>query len=243
MQIQNPTHIPAISSSNQTNNQDIKPVNQVTHTNDTLTISDLGKVTQEIDSLFDKVDNIYMTHLSAEQKQELETSYQQLDTLFESKQPNEAQDKKINALFEKIDSIFTSAEKSLSPNEQDTLSKLESKIDNLLEIENEGFGSQINEDLDSAFKQRDELLTSKLSSQQKNDLKSLNESLNALFDNLTNDENNDKANKLFEKIDNILQSSYNKLSESNKNKVDELDSNINNLFQDLEQTIEENITY
>ncbi|MBU2968548.1 hypothetical protein KO527_04135 [Pseudoalteromonas sp. C2R02] len=243
MQIQNPTHISAISSTNQTNNQDIKPVNQVTHTNDTLKISDLGKVTQEIDSLFDKVDNIYMTHLSAEQKQELETSYQQLDTLFESKQPNEAQDKKINALFEKIDSIFTSAEKSLSPNEQDTLSKLESKIDNLLEIENEGFGSQINEDLDSAFKQRDELLTSKLSSQQKNDLKSLNESLNALFDNLTNDENNDKANKLFEKIDNILQSSYNKLSESDKNKVDELDSNINNLFQDLEQTIEENITY
>ncbi len=69
-----------------------------------------------------------MTHLSAEQKQEFETSYQQLDTLFESEQPNEAQYKKINALFDKIDSIFTSAEKSLSPNEQDTLSKLEVKL-------------------------------------------------------------------------------------------------------------------
>lgn len=243
MQIQNTTQTSTISSTNQTNNQDIKPVNQVTHANDTLNISDLGKVTQEIDSLFDKVDNIYMTHLSADQKKELETSYQQLDTLFESEQPTEAQDKKINALFDKIDSIFTSAEKSLTPDEQDTLSKLESKIDNLLEIENEGFESQINEELDFAFKQRDDLLTSKLSSQQKNELTSLNESLNALFDNLTNDGNNDKANKLFEKIDNILQSSYNKLSDSDKNKVDALDNNINNLYQDLEQTIEENITY
>ena len=56
--------------------------------------------------MYSLFDNIYMTHLTAEQKQELETSYQQLDTLFENIQPNEAQYKKINALFDKIDSIL-----------------------------------------------------------------------------------------------------------------------------------------
>jgi len=243
MQIQNATHISPITSINQTNSLDIKLNNQESHSSDTANISDLGKVTQQIDSLFDKVDNIYMTHLSGDQQKELESSYQQLDALFESEQPNKAQDKKINALFEKIDSIFTSAEKSLTPDEQETLSNLENKIDSLLEIENDGFENKINEELDSAFKQRDELLTSKLSSQQKNELKTLNESLNTLFDNFSDDENTAKANKLFEQIDNILQSSYNKLSDGDKNKVDEIDNNINNLFQDLESTLEDDITY
>ena len=37
--------------------------------------------------------------------------------------------------------------------------------------------------------------------------------------------------------------SYIEDNERDKNKVDELDSNINNLFKDLDKTIEENITY
>jgi len=243
MQIQNSTHISSISNISHPPEQSPKTNNPVSLSTDTLNISDLGKVTQEIDSLFDKVDNIYMTHLSADQKKELEASYQQLDSLFESEQPNDAQEKQINAIFEKIDNIFTAAEKSLTPDEQEALSKLENKIDNLLEIENEGFENQINEELDTAFKQRDELLTSKLTAQQKSELTSLNESLNTLFDNLSEDDNTEKANKLFEKIDNILQSSYNKLSEEDKSTVNEIDNNINNLFQELEDNLDEAIIY
>ncbi|SFD00059.1 hypothetical protein [Pseudoalteromonas denitrificans] len=244
MKIQNqaviaPQHnVKSVQSDSQTTQS-----NNVKSIADKPNISEAGKVTQQIDSLFDKVDNIYMTHLSSEQKKELDTSYKKLDELFEKQELSPAQDKTINALFDKIDEIFTSAEKSLTPKEQETLANLDLKINDLLEVENKGFETQINEELDGLFSQREGLLTSKLSSQQKNELKGLNESLNALFDNLDSDENTQQANKLFEKIDNILQSSYNTLSEDDKNKVDQLDQNINNLFEELDQNFEDSLTY
>jgi len=82
---------------------------------DPINISTLGKINQEIDSLFDKIDkidNIYLSHISAKQQKELTSSYDKLSDIFSNEQT--VNDKSVEKIFNKIDNIFTEAESSLT---------------------------------------------------------------------------------------------------------------------------------
>jgi 5'-3' exonuclease len=149
-------------------------------------------------------------------------------------------DKSVEKIFNKIDNIFTEAESSLTTKEQENLASIEIKIDELLEKENSFFDKNLNE-LDNLFTQRDEVLTSTLNSKQKDQLKQLNESLNNIykaFDNSPVHQESDKqVELLFNKIDSILNASFEQLSEKDKEKVNQYDNDIDTL---LDKTLDFN---
>ena len=224
----------AINDKNQLN---ASPINQ-----DNISLSELGKVSQKIDALFEEVDKIYMTQLSADQKQLLEESYSKLGSIFNKNLSDSEFEKKANAVFAKIDDIFAGAERKLSQEEKEKLNALNEQIDSLLSIEEEHFEQQMSNEVDIALQQRDELLISNLSANQKNELKSLNESLAMLFED-SGFTNADEVNKIFDKIDGILDASFYQLSEANRNKVNQLDSEIDHLFNEMYQFDTADVTY
>ena len=59
-------------------------------------ISEPAKMNQTIDILFDRADEIYMSHITPQQKKELAESYQLLDNIFTKENPSEIEQKNVD---------------------------------------------------------------------------------------------------------------------------------------------------
>ena len=89
------------------------------------------------------------------------------------------------------------------------------------------------EKVDKLFQQSEDLLSSKLTTEQKKTLDGLNQQLNSLFEQ--NNVDDEAAEGLFDKIDNILNQGYEKLSNDEKNKLDNYHVEIDELFTQFDQ--------
>lgn len=204
--------------------------NQLT---DEVSISSLGSINQKIDSLFTQADAIYQSHITPNQQKALNESYTKLDELFSNSSPSDHQQKNADILFSKIEQIFTQAEKQLTSSEKEQLAVIDSQLDELLGKEDMQLEYIFNEDVEKLFQQSEDLLTSKLSAEQKKSLDDLNNQLNSLFEKSNVED--ETVDKLFDKIDNILNISFDKLSSNEKYKFDNYNQEIDELFKLREQ--------
>ncbi len=204
---------------------------------DEVSISSQGSTYQKIDSLFNQADAIYQSHIPPKQLELLNESYAQLDELFSKSSPSDLEQKNADVLFDKIDHIFEQAEKQLTLPEKEQLVAINTKLDELLGTEELQLEDDFNEKIDTLFQQSDDLLNSKLTTEQKKTLDDLNKQLNSLFEK--NNLNDEAAEGIFDKIDNILNQGYEKLSNDEKNKLNNYDTNIDELFSQLDQEYNE----
>lgn len=222
----------AVSEQINQQNNTTPPINSSTKET-SVSISPQGSINQDIDTLFDKADAIYQSHITPKQQKALDENYAKLDELFSKNSPSDVEQKNADALFDKIDKIFEMAEKQLTPAEKEQLAAIDSKLDELLGAEDMQLEDAFSEEIESLFKQSEDLLTSKLSTEQKKSLDDLNEQLNALFEKNNGD---DKAvDGIFDKIDSIINQGYDKLSANEKDKLTSLDKEIDQLFGQLDQ--------
>lgn len=203
---------------------------------DTVQFSDQSMIHNQIDDLYSQVDGIYMSHVSAADKKTLEKAYAELDKLYQSGQTTEAQDKRAEELFGQIDKIFSSAEAKLSPEDKKKVDALNEKIDVLFEQYDEDYFEELPDELlaelEPLEQELDQILTSKLSKEQKDKLDGLHAQIGKLFERTEHSEADEKAiEKAFDKIDNIMNKSFQALSDEDKQRVNQLESQIDGLFE------------
>ena len=204
---------------------------------DEVSISSQGNTYQKIDSLFNQADAIYQSHIPPKQLKLINESYAKLDELFSKSSPSELEQKNADLLFDKIDQVFEQAEKQLTPAEKEQLVTINVKLDELLGTEDLQLEDEFSEKIDKLFQQSDDLLNSKLTTEQKKILDGLNQQLNSLFEK--SDVDDEAAEGIFDKIDNILNQGYEKLSNDEKDKLNDYDIEIDELITQLEQGSDE----
>ena len=197
-------------------------------------ISSLGKIHQNIDDLFSKVDDIYMSHLSKAQQTEIQDKYKALDDIFNSSDPSEVALHNADKIFNRIDELFSHAESSLTDADYKKLDGIDKKLATLFDKET-SIEEGVFEKIDTLSEQQDAVIVSSLNGKQKEALSSLNKSLSDLFEkqDLTK-EQTQKVNQLFDSIDNILNKAFDNLSEKEKEKIVSMDEAINKLYEKLE---------
>jgi tRNA C32,U32 (ribose-2'-O)-methylase TrmJ len=230
--------ITGVKKSNSTDNIQVNNNNKTTSlsTADEISISSQGMNNQKIDSLFDKADAIYQSHITPAQQKSLNESYAQLDELYSKSSPSDQEQKNADAIFDKIDKIFEQAEKKLTPLEKEQLETINTKLDELLGAEDIQLENGFSEEIEQLFQKSNDLLTSKISTQQKKSVDELNQQLNSLFEK---NNINDDVNNLFDKINNILTQGYDKLSNDEKNKLEDYDVEIDELFDQIDEEYNE----
>lgn len=110
------------------NAKQIPPVN--THSVE-LSLSAPGRLTQELDQTSMEIDQILSSHLSTEQKKELNNIYQKLDKAFESDDGSANAEHKIENLFEQAHKILETSVDKLSTSEKKQVDTLINKMDSL----------------------------------------------------------------------------------------------------------------
>lgn len=219
------------------NHKDISSTPTAHSAIDEVSISSQGKSHQKIDSLFNQADAIYQSHITPKQLNLLNESYTQLDELFSKSSPSDFEQKNADVLFDKIDHVFEQAEKQLTPSEKKQLEAINTKLDELLGTEDLQLEDDFSEKIEQLFQQSDDLLNSKLTTEQKKTLDGLNQQLNSLFEK--NNIDDEAAEGIFDKINNILNQGYEKLSNDEKDKLDNYDVEIDELFTQLDQEDDE----
>jgi hypothetical protein len=208
--------------------------------NDIVMFSEQSLMQGKADELMDKLDAIYLSHVSAKDKKSLEKAYTELDDIFKSEQTTPAQDKLANKLFEKIDAIFTQAESTLTDEDKKRIDVLNQKIDILFEADDGDLFDDVSEQtlaaLDPLEKELDDILSSTLTAEQKKELSTLHKQVGQLFDQSGLSDKEDKAiDAAFGKIDDILNKSFEALSDSDKQRVGSLEEQIDEVFNTIEQ--------
>jgi len=224
-----------VQSAKSTNNMPSKSETMASplSTVDEVSLSYFGKTSQKIDSLFEQADAIYQSHITPNQQKILNESYQKLDDIFSKNSPSDHEQKTADVIFDKINNIFEQAEKRLTPMEEEQLETINTKLDELLGAEDIQLGDIMNDDIDKLFQQSENLLTSKLTTQQKKSLDDLNQQLSSLFEKNKIDDKG--VENIFSKIDNIISQGYEKLTNTEKDKLDDFDSQIDELLTELDQ--------
>ncbi|NQZ22787.1 MAG: hypothetical protein HRT53_12105 [Colwellia sp.] len=97
-----------------------------------ITLSTEAKLSQEINTVSDKIDDILLGHVTPAQKDKLNDIYQQLDQLFEKDQLTAQEEKSADALFEQVHNILESSVNKLTNAERETVDKLADKMDGLI---------------------------------------------------------------------------------------------------------------
>ena len=97
-----------------------------------ISLSTEGKLSQEIDTASDKIDDILLRHVTPAQKDKLDDIYQQLDQLFEKDPLTEQEEKSAEALFEQVHNILESSVNKLTSAERETVDQLANKMDGLI---------------------------------------------------------------------------------------------------------------
>ena len=114
-------------------NEQHQLASQQTSTNraNQLTLSDEGKLFQELDDTSDRIDSILERHLSPEQKEQLNSLYKKLDSLFEKEQLSQQEEAIAEDLNEQVHNILESSVDKLSDEEYQELEGLADKMDTL----------------------------------------------------------------------------------------------------------------
>lgn len=94
-------------------------------------LSDHAKAFQAIDTASNTIDDLLIKNMPEQQRQELEKTYQQLDTLFEKEKPTAEDEKRANSLMDNIDKTLNAAFENLPKNEKKIIDKLAQQIDKL----------------------------------------------------------------------------------------------------------------
>lgn len=198
-------------------------------------ISLAGKAHQKIDSLFEQIDSIYMSHLNEEDRQSLTASYAKLDKMFASSDPDAEFSAATQKVFNNIDKIFEKAEKLLTDKEVTKLETINESLDSLLTQEEEPHDEKLFNKIERSEQQQQNLLSTALSSKEKESLLSLNKTLETILSQRELPKENGKnVNELFQNIDNLLNKAFEKLSVEDKEKVNQLDQEISDLHQQLD---------
>ena len=96
-----------------------------------LSLSKVGKLTQQLDQTSMEIDNILASHLSNEQQKSLNDIYQKLDKAFEADSGSPGQEQKIENLFEQAHNILETSVDKLSTREREQVDSLVNKMDYL----------------------------------------------------------------------------------------------------------------
>lgn len=207
---------------------------------DIVLISEQSKIQNNIDGLYEQVDKIYMSHISASDKKSLENAYAELDKLFQSGQSTAADDKRAEQLFNQVDKIFNLAEAKLNPQEKQKIDALNSQIDSLFDDYEGDIFDELPDDLLRTIEpledELDKILSSRLSAEQKDKLEGLHNEIAKLFDKSDLTDKDEKAiEKAFDKIDGIMNKSFDNLTAEQKQRVEALEGQIDGLFGAIEQ--------
>lgn len=211
---------------------------------DAVRLSEESFMYQKLDDLYDQVDSIYLSHVSAADKKMLEKAYAELDALYQSDKSSDVQNQRADALFVQIDNIFNAASAHLSEDERQRIDQLNEKIDVLFEqYEDETF-AELPDDVYAALepleKELDGILNSKLSAQQKDKLNELHQKIGRLFDQSAHSEDDEQAiEAAFDKIDGIMNKSFAALSKEDKGRVEALENQIERLYDSLSGATEQ----
>ena len=192
------------------------------------------------DELLDKLDSVYLSHVSAKDKKSLEKAYAQLDEIFQSEQTTPTQDRQADKLFEKIGDIFIQAESTLTDNDKQRIDTLNQKIDQLFygaDAEQfDDISDQTLATLEPLEQALDDVLYSTLTAQQKKELNGLHQQIGQLFNLNEHTVKDDKTiTAAFDKIDAILNKSFEALSDTDKQRVQILEGQIDNVFNTINQ--------
>lgn len=119
----------AKSQQNQTDNVDEVLSTQLPSVE--LSLSNAGKLTQQLDQTSMEIDQILSSHLSPEQKKALNTIYQKLDNAFGSYDDSANSETKIENLFEQAHQILETSVDKLSATEKHQVDVMVNKMDYL----------------------------------------------------------------------------------------------------------------
>lgn len=242
---------PAVSAKNN--------LDDVAKFNDIVIFSQQTLMQSQVDDLYQQLDSVYLSRLSKADKKSLETAYAQLDQIFQTTQPSELQDQQAEKLFAQIDQVFTTAEAALTAADKHQIETLNDKLDGLfadfkvessevdslevdsLEVDSlEDVPVELLIELDPLELELDKILSSNLSSEQKKELNTLHGQIGRLFDQNERAEQGNKAiEAAFDKIDGILNRSFEALPDADKQRVKLLESNIEDVFDAMAQHREE----
>ena len=222
--------------------------------NDIVMFSPQTLMQNQVDDLYQQLDAVYLSRISKADKKSLETAYAQLDQIFQTTQPSELQDKQAEKLFAQIDQVFTTAEAALTAADKHQIETLNDKLDGLfadfkvessevdsLEVNSlEDVPDELLIELDPLELELDKILSSNLSSEQKKELNTLHGQIGRLFDHHEREEQGNKAiEAAFDKIDEILNRSFEALPYADKQRVKLLESNIDDVFDAMAKHREE----
>jgi len=184
---------------------------------DTLSISNVGEIAKEIDDLFEQMDQIYMSKLTNQQQSDIKAYYQQVDDLFDKENLTPAGEEKLDELLTNIDNIYQLSEQKFTEQDWKSLDALDQKADRLIEAEDEYF-DKLDQELIEIEEKQYALISSQLSNKETTQLASYHAQIESLFDatNDLSDTKNQHLGELFSKIENILHSGFEKLSEEQK---------------------------
>ncbi len=103
-----------------------------------ISLSQLGKINQEIDVTANTIDSILISGMSKEQKKEVGELFKQLDSLFDKHPTEEGIGQQADKLLNRVDSIMESTINKLPKNQQDSIVSLSKRVEQLesnLELE------------------------------------------------------------------------------------------------------------
>ena len=219
------------STTNNTQSENQTSINQI---NKTVTLSPEAKSLQSLDALYEEVDSIYESHLSAKDVKAIDKLYSQLDDIFSKQQPTQGEQAEADKLIEKLDTIFESAERSLTAEDQTRLSKLDTQIESIEELLFENdlnmLSPEMEEQLDTLADEQNSILLSQVSAKEKKQLNAINEQLQHLFSSMElGDADQKQVTRLFDTLDSIMNQAFNKLSDQDQQRVSDLDEQINGI--------------
>ncbi len=103
-----------------------------------VSLSQLGKINQEIDVTANTIDSILVSGMSKEQKKEVGELFKQLDSLFDKNPTGAGIEQQADKLLNRVDSIMESTFNKLPKNQQDSIVSLSKRVEQLesnLELE------------------------------------------------------------------------------------------------------------
>lgn len=226
---------------------EVQTVTQAREEKSELNISAQGQSLNQLDKLYEQVDNIYESKLSAEELKEIDNIYSQLDQIFAAGNPGAAQQAEADRLFETLDTTFAKVENALTADEKKKIGELESQIESIEgsmpEDEIEGFFAEVEEqfeEIEALDEQQEDILLATLNAQDKKQVDDIHKQLESLFDSADLNEDQEKVvDKLFDTLDSIMNKAYNQLSDADKEQVAEINEQIEEIEGDMLSNLDE----
>ncbi|WP_448547077.1 hypothetical protein [Thalassotalea fusca] len=214
---------PLMDNTNQTNGHDTTRIS----------LSSTATLYQSIDALSQQVDDVYLAHMSADEREQIKSAYQQLDEIFENGDFSEQQLDSADKIFDKIDQIYTRTEQKFSDSDWHTLESTEAALDKAFE-QLEQQENVVYAQIDTLDEEQMSIIATQLDALQKDRLTSLNEQLGNLIDKEVLDEDQEtRVSALFEQIEQLNNKAFERLTPEQQERVSSINDKIDKLFEQL----------